>query len=739
MSLCRIPLPTKMYALTLLVLLQGFGLAWPKIIEPLGMTVHVVPQESTSGKTVRAHFTAIISGECSDVSSPCDGVDNCVVEENTVPFTGTLAGSSWCSHHWQQTLDSNYEGTISFGPGASRDLFVKLKADPVVRANSGKLNHPAFVALPPPLRARENCPHHFPLAVRDLDGDRVRCRFALEDQDECNKCDLLSFVELDSEKCSLTFTGDAKAGEYHVYLMAEDRVPSPSSMQAPSAAMSAVPVVLSLTVEAAVHSCSVEPVASEETLKENSVMEIFPYSIKNFSVEYDSAAESVTDIAVIGPPGLYRVRFASIGSLSSLDIAWVRTENKLPLLVPICFVANTASLQSEPRCVWLYQRETLSLPTGTVLTCDNSQMTLALPTSALTQIRLSDLRLNDPDCTLSFNDTFLFATIPLLGCGTLPVHSGDELIYTNKIYTDIKSTQVIRRSNRLVLPLACRIPGVKATGPNYKNMDTPETKVFGPKPKVALTFHFPGQGPLSKFTKNPNFRTNTRRVRREVGDESKNATSNTTTAAPSVTEAATTAAIGSQIQQLDMYVSSNSSAPRVEMIVNSCWESETEDFKNPHLVMESGCTATASVTEIVTNVTGTKVFRMNLPGLNTAGTVMYMRCTVNLCVALLPSGSCPDLCTTKISRATLVNSVFSSSYTVTSDPISLVVTKAPPTTITTTPTTTTPTTTTTTAPTTTTTAPTTTTTAPTTANAPEKAPSMALGVLLALIILQPFL
>ncbi|XP_055010468.1 integumentary mucin C.1-like [Boleophthalmus pectinirostris] len=129
---------------------------------------------------------------------------------------------------------------------------------------------------------------------------------------------------------------------------------------------------------------------------------------------------------------------------------------------------------------------------------------------------------------------------------------------------------------------------------------------------------------------------------------------------------------------------------------------------------------------------------------------MYVRCTVNLCITTMPSAKCPDLCTTRLTRSAMVNNVFSSSYTITSPAVSLVHTPAPPTTLSTAPvttTTTTPTTTPTTTTTTTTTAPATTTTtttttaAPTTSHAPEKAPSLAVGAIVAFVcvILKPFL
>lgn len=47
------------------------------------------------------------------------------------------------------------------------------------------------------IRAREKCPHHFHLSTKDLDGDRVRCRFADADQGECVSCQRHSFIELD--------------------------------------------------------------------------------------------------------------------------------------------------------------------------------------------------------------------------------------------------------------------------------------------------------------------------------------------------------------------------------------------------------------------------------------------------------------------------------------------------------------------------------------------------------------
>lgn len=718
-----------MYVLTLVILLQGLGVALPAS-PPLGMTVQVVPLDSSQGSTVRAHFTAIVAGDCTVVTGLCADEEDCSVEHNTVAFTGTKPEGGWCAYHWQKTLEADFTGTMNLG--TSTEMHVDLQASPVVRGNSGKLNNPAFVALLPPLRAYEKCPHHFHVSVRDLDGDKVRCRFAKESDGECVNCEPHTFLELDQGKCSITFNGDASAGLYHIYLMAEDSVPAPHTVEeTQNEPMSAVPFILSLTVEEAEHSCSAEPVVIDPTPPEDKVFYILPFNQESFTVKFESNQESVEEIAVIGPPELYRTEF-TVEEVASLSIAWVRSENELARLLPICFVANTLNLQSEPRCVWLHQREMKSLPDGTVLTCGNTEMKLVLPISSFTNINIADLQLNSPnnqDCPISFNATHLTATIPLEGCGTNAVHSHDELIYTNTLKTVFGSNQVIRREPILVLPLACRIPAVQAKGPQYEVIIPEDTEeVFGRFVKFSLDFHFPGSGPKGSFTKKAVFRTDNRRHRREIR-----------------TEENTSLVPGSRINVLDLYVYSNCSVGRVETLVSSCLQSETEDFKLAEVLLEGGCIANTSASEVVTDDAKIRVFRLDLSNVSPAALTMFVQCNVSLCITTLPSQSCPDLCTSKISRTALDNSVYSKTYTVKSDPVSLVVTTPAPTTTTAAKPTITTTTGAPTAATTTTTPATTVTTtaAPsnTTSHAPEKAPLKVMEVMMAVacLFLQPFL
>ncbi|CAJ1049263.1 uncharacterized protein LOC117810388 [Xyrichtys novacula] len=732
----------------------------------LGLTVHVVPLKSHGGEKVHAHFSAIIPGPCPDLTGVCAVGEDCQVLKTSVPFTGTTPGSGWCARQWQKTVPSDYKAAISLGP--TTEVYVSIKANPVIRENSGRLNNPPYVGLFPPLRARVNCPHHLHLSVKDLDGDKVQCRFAREDQGECVNCPQHSFIELDEKKCVLRFTGKAAAGQYSIYLMAEDLIPVPKSIKVTdNSPLSSVPVHLSLTVEESATSCSDEPVALGSTPREDTTLFVLPYQLVKFDINYESLLESVSEVAVVGPPELLRVQFKSIGPLATMTMAWVRSENSLTRLLPICFAVNTRRLQSDPRCVWLYQREMRTLPAGTELTCGTTAMTLVLPVSSLNNINMADLQLNSPTCPIAYNSTHLRATIPLAGCGTKTVQSGSELVYTNTLQS-VHPFTLVRRTPSLILPLACRIKGVQAKGPQYQIGIPTEKETFG-EVRFWLEFYLPGEGPLAKFTRKPVLRVLRRaseRTRRDVEplsveNTSSNTTSsisptyttnttntNTTTSSPyspsNGTTSNTTAnstglttkmAVGSRINVLDLHVMSNCSIDRAEVLVSDCIESETEDFAVSSPILEQGCTASNSTLEVVTTLPNAKIYRLDLSNGQAKGNTMYIRCKVNLCIATLPSQKCPNMCTRAFTQKTLVDSVYSRSYTITSKPVSLVVTTPPPR-VSTVPkpaATTVKTTTTTLAPTTTTSTITTTAAQNTTSHAPEQTSAIAAGVILTTI------
>ncbi|XP_077419173.1 uncharacterized protein LOC144050095 [Vanacampus margaritifer] len=649
--------------LTLVIVVQSLILLW---IGPaceassLGLTVHVVPLQSDGGQWVRAHFTVIASNPCPPLIGLCTEGVNCTLHKAYSPFSGMKPGSGWCVRQWEQVVPSNYNSAISLNSRTT--FYVSMKAGPHVRASSGKLNYPAYVALPPPIRARKNCPHFIQLSVKDLDGDRVQCRFAMEEKGECLNCTQHSFIELDKDTCALTFTGNAPIGQYSIYLMAEDYIPTPKVSQASeSQPLGSVPVHLSLTVEQSSSSCIDEPVATGKTPRKQATFNVLPFEEVKFEADFMSQKESVSEIAVVGLPGLNKYGFTSIGAMAQLSMSWVRGENTLAPVLPICFVANSVSLQSEPRCVWLYQREMRTLPEGTELFCNKTEMTLALPVVSLSNINLSELQLNSPACPVILNDTHITAHIALDGCGTKAVHAGTELVYTNTLKS-VRLSSMISRQPSLILPLACRIPAVRARGPNF-NIAVPPTAFDNAD--VKIEFHLPGEGPLALYTSRPQFSSLgllPGRLRRDSASASHIRTS--------------LEKLGTRIKALDLHLLSNTTLERAELSIERCVRSETDDFAERDTILENGCKASNTTLEIRAT-SHARIFRLDLSNLFTVNNTMYVECEVDLCITFLPSLKCTTQCNRGlVNRATV--GMRSKHFTLRSGPVSLVVTNPAP-------------------------------------------------------------
>ncbi|XP_045074079.1 uncharacterized protein LOC121566685 [Coregonus clupeaformis] len=616
---------------------------------------------------VRAHYTVISALPCPTFSGVCQTGEDCVVHTTPLPYTGQKPASGWCVRQWQRTVPSNYKANVNVGSNVN--VFLSLWAGPSNQSNPLRLNQPPYCSLPPPLRARVNCPHHFPLTVKDLDGDTVRCRFARADLGECLDCPQHNFLKMEEESCTLLYNGKSSAGQYSVQLMVEDFSKSNPNRQTQSTQF---------------HPTAPVPYSGGGVLK-----------LHFRDGHHRTNTNSVSEIVVVGPPGLFRTALETKGSLATMNLTWIRGPNNLPPLLPLCFMANTNSLQSEPRCVWLYQRQMETIPTGTELTCGKTEMNLVLPISTLKNLIVSELQLNHPSCSVTSNSTHVMARISLTGCGTkrvvrdsahcikcktyigsFPVVVPDTLVQRWCTPTPC-GVRIHRHQSAAHLDYAARLPfpGGRGQGPAVAINMPSEQETFG----------------IVKFCVSAE--------RRPVRT-------------------------ASRLDTLDLHVFSNTSLDRAELMVGKCMESETEDMADSFYILEQGqcrCTAGNGTLEILTSTSTARVYRIDLSTINTKGTTMYVECTVYLCVTTRPSQKCPDQCDRDSSNQVTVDNMLTRSYSVRSGPVRLVPTTAALAT-TTVFTTTIPTATSTTA------APTT-----TASNAPAEDSTMAVGVVLAVV------
>ncbi|XP_050991679.1 uncharacterized protein LOC127181169 isoform X2 [Labeo rohita] len=551
----------------------------------LGAAVNIELLDQDRSQKVRAHYSLVSSLPCPALDKLCDE-GNCIDQLISSPVIGVLPSPGWCLHQWQKTIPKNHTSTFQLGSESAVSLY--SRADLSVRLDTNHVNQPPYVALLPPVRLQAACPQEILVNVMDLDGDEIRCRY--------KKTDLGEFLQLNEETCTLLYEGGANLGQYSVEIMVEDFPLSvKNQIQSEAKPFSTVSVHLLITVENGA-GCSVVPEFTGVSPVGGAVIHVLPFEEVHVNITVDSRVQSVSEMAVIGPPGLF-ISPMEIGPnfQSSVTLSWVRGPNQFTHLLSICFAANTQSLQSNVRCIWLQQTQTDPLPPGTELKCKERelQMSLVLPITFLKNLHFSDLQLNDPSCPVFYNSTHVTATFPLTGCGTKRVHLGSELLYTNTLRS-INPNSTISRVATLILPLACRIPGQQAKGPAFKISIPEEVKTFGAV-SFWLEFHLPGEGPLAKETRLPRLR-----------------------GSPPVRMARDLRATG-KMEMLDLHVFSNCSLARAELMVGQCVESETEDFTNPRPLLNQGCASGNGTLEILTSTSTVRIFRLYLGSLGIKG------------------------------------------------------------------------------------------------------------------------
>ncbi|XP_051952834.1 uncharacterized protein LOC127622786 [Xyrauchen texanus] len=195
---------------------------------------------------------------------------------------------------------------------------------------------------------------------------------------------------LDKETCTLLYEGGAAVGQYIVEIMVED---FPQMELKP---FSTVPLQLLITIESE-SGCPALPEFTGVSPVAGTVIRVLPFDELQVNITVHSTEQTVSEIAVIGPEGLFISPMETFVNFHrSISLLWVRGPNQSSRLISICFVANTQSLQSEVRCMWLQLTQMDPLPPGTELRCmeRERQMSVVLPVSFLENVPLSDLQLN---------------------------------------------------------------------------------------------------------------------------------------------------------------------------------------------------------------------------------------------------------------------------------------------------------------------------------------------------------
>ena len=90
------------------------------------------------------------------------------------------------------------------------------------------------------------------------------------------------------------------------------------------------------------------------------------------------------------------------------------------------------------------------------MSCRKNEMQIDVERGVLTGFKPIYLRLNNRSCIATGNETHFSLVAPLMGCGTVSSHTGEDVVYSNQVEEEeVEIEGVISRMPELAIPFSC--------------------------------------------------------------------------------------------------------------------------------------------------------------------------------------------------------------------------------------------------------------------------------------------
>ncbi|KAK1159639.1 hypothetical protein AOXY_G21008 [Acipenser oxyrinchus oxyrinchus] len=493
------------------------------------------------------------------------------------------------------------------------------------RSDTGLPNRSPITTMPPQIRVPQNCPTAFLLA-HDPDGDNVRCRHGTRNNLECSTCKTAPDFTLDENACILSFSGSSSSGVHMFELVLEDfprqnttlkyhdgtsTVKYPVSQDA-SDPLSKIPLQFLVIVDGAAPSCVlgeyipkyITPTVSNGTLIKTSFGKEF-----SFPVSAVSTKSVIKDIEISGPLNIEKTfEYDNVTGVGKAMIKWTPTANDIGDYIPICFIAQTTTqYQSELRCIIVVTEESQS---ESDVKCTDTTMTLYVSKSSVRGFNETNLRLNDPSCSVTTNGSHVIASVSLNSCGTQVEETVDEIIFKNEMTSFDQPHDVITREHQFKILFVCKFPKNSRLSVSFEAQKSDylfTEALFG---NFTYLFQFYDNSAFTTVI-NPNTH-----IKVKLKD------------------------------MIYMGISVQSSLSSIRLFVESCRATPHDNPNDPiyYDIISNGCTK-AQTTKVYSG--SLKEFRFGLEAFSFIGDYeqVYITCTVLLCGAGDPKTRCAQGCT----------------------------------------------------------------------------------------------
>ncbi|XP_077049959.1 uncharacterized protein LOC143696931 isoform X3 [Siphateles boraxobius] len=100
--------------------------------------------------------------------------------------------------------------------------FLRTHVDLGIRADTNQPNRSPVTTISQLLRVPQNCPRTYHMMAYDPDGDQVRCRYGIQQQVECDRCDQPNGFNVNQGACTLDYSYAYNTGVYGFEMILED-------------------------------------------------------------------------------------------------------------------------------------------------------------------------------------------------------------------------------------------------------------------------------------------------------------------------------------------------------------------------------------------------------------------------------------------------------------------------------------------------------------------------------------
>ncbi|XP_026234946.1 uncharacterized protein LOC113174943 [Anabas testudineus] len=536
-----------------------------------------------------------------------EGITTATVFANNTNFSVRDSGCCWLS---------NTEGQTNWTTSA--DLVLGIRSDTYT------LNSCPVTTTVSSLRVPQNCFSSIHLLAHDPDGDLVRCYFSSD-------AAIPSNFSLDETACTLKGTGQVSTGVHVFELVLKDFSTQNITLTHSdgtsvfleasdfSSPLCKVKLQFSVEILPPIPSCEaghVQPMFLSSTPLHGDVLHATVDKSFQLFAQAQAHHSTINDFQVSGPQNMTKEFADGQFGKAEVTLSWTPQHSDLHRSVPVCFTAETNETQSEMRCVVVIVTQASAIKGKAIVHCLPNKMTVVLEKASMPGIDVNFLKLRDPSCSLTSNDTHIMGTMSFSTCGTKLVDKGDFITFQNEINSFELPNAVITRRKIVKIDFSCHFPKAISISSYYNLQDSDY---------IFTESNFGSFGYSFDIFLDNNF---------------------TSKVAPSAYPVEVTL-----MQKIYMGIQAQSELPNVTLFVESCKATPDDNPDNllNYNLISSGCVQDETLTIYPSNQT---TFNFEVETFKFTGNYdqVYITCSVILCEPGNPFSRCAQGCVSNPSR-----------------------------------------------------------------------------------------